>query len=149
MGKWASDSKTHVAHMDGGDFYGSETSATTAKAGSLRIEFVAKDGAVTVLKDKIKVEPAEVVDAAVMSRKALASFIDTQIADAKASNVLFSLHLKATMMKVSDPIMFGVAVGEFYKGVLDKHAAALKSAGFNPNNGIGDLYTRIASLPAD
>ncbi|WP_250623191.1 NADP-dependent isocitrate dehydrogenase [Pinirhizobacter soli] len=149
MGKWASDSKTHVAHMDGGDFYGSETSATTAKAGTLRIEFVAKDGAVTVLKDKIKVEAAEVVDAAVMSRKALASFIDTQIADAKASNVLFSLHLKATMMKVSDPIMFGVAVGEFYKGVLEKHAAALKSAGFNPNNGIGDLYTRIASLPAD
>ena len=149
MGKWASDSKTHVAHMDGGDFYGSETSATMGKAGTLRIQFVAKDGAVTVLKDKIKVEAAEVVDAAVMSRKALASFIDAQIADAKASNVLFSLHLKATMMKVSDPIMFGVVVGEFYKGVLDKHAAALKSAGFNPNNGIGDLYTRIASLPAD
>ncbi|HEY4146809.1 NADP-dependent isocitrate dehydrogenase [Pinirhizobacter sp.] len=149
MGKWAGDSKTHVAHMDGGDFYGSETSATIGKAGTLRIEFVAKDGTVTVLKDKIKAELAEVVDAAVMSRKALASFIDVQIADAKASNVLFSLHLKATMMKVSDPIMFGVAVGEFYKGVLHKHAAALKSVGFNPNNGIGDLYTRIASLPAD
>jgi isocitrate dehydrogenase len=149
MGKWASDSKTHVSHMDGGDFYGSETSTTIDKAGSLRIEFVAKDGTVTVLKDKIKVDAAEVVDAAVMSRKALASFIGAQIADAKASGVLFSLHLKATMMKVSDPIMFGVVVGEFYKGVLDKHATALKSVGFNPNNGIGDLYTRIAGLPAD
>ncbi len=90
----------------------------------------------------------EIVDAAVMSRKALASFIDAQIADAKAKDVLFSLHLKATMMKVSDPVMFGVAVGEFYRDVLTKHAEALKSVGFDANNGIGDLYARIGSLPA-
>ena len=149
MGKWSSDSKTHVAHMDAGDFYGSERSATIAKAGALTIELVGADGAVTALRDPVKVQAGEIVDAAVLSRKALATFVAAQIADAKAQGVLFSLHLKATMMKVSDPIMFGVVVGEFYRDVLTKHADALAKVGFDPNNGIGDLYARIQSLPQD
>ncbi|MDR6937809.1 NADP-dependent isocitrate dehydrogenase [Luteibacter sp. 3190] len=149
MGKWSSDSKSHVAHMDGGDFYGSEKSATIEKAGSLRIEFTGKDGATKVLKEKVAVKAGEIVDAAVMSRKALATFIDAQIADAKAKGVLFSLHLKATMMKVSDPIMFGIVVREFYKDVLAKHADALAKVGFDANNGIGDLYARLGKLDAD
>jgi isocitrate dehydrogenase len=149
MGKWSADSRTRVAHMDGGDFYGSERSATMGKAGSLKIELVGKDGAVTVLKEKVAVQAGEIVDAAVMSRAALARFVDAQIAQAKAEGVLFSLHLKATMMKVSDPIMFGVVVGEFYKGVLDKHAAELKQIGFDANNGIGDLYARLSQLPEE
>jgi len=148
MGKWSPESKSHVAHMDGGDFYGSEKSATLDKAGSLRIEFIGKDGATKVLKDKLAVKAGEIVDAAVMSRKALATFIDAQIADAKAKGVLFSLHLKATMMKVSDPIMFGIVVREFYKDVLAKHADALKQVGFDANNGIGDLYARLDKLDA-
>nr|WP_063570939.1 NADP-dependent isocitrate dehydrogenase [Luteibacter rhizovicinus] len=148
MGKWSGESKSHVSHMDGGDFYGSEKSATLDKAGNLRIEFTAADGSVKVLKDKVAVKAGEIVDAAVMSKKALASFIDAQIADAKAKGVLFSLHLKATMMKVSDPIMFGIAVREFYKDVLGKHADALKQIGFDANNGIGDLYARLDKLDA-
>ena len=149
MGKWSSDSKTHVAHMESGDFFGSEQSATIAEAGALKISFIGGDGSTTVLKDKVAVKAGEIVDAAVMSRKALASFIQAQIADAKAQDVLFSVHLKATMMKVSDPVLFGIVVGEFYKDVLGKHAEALKSVGFDPNNGIGDLYAVIAKLPAD
>ena len=147
MGAWSSDSKSHVAHMDGGDFYGSEKSATLANAGSLKIELVQNDGKTVVLKEKTAVKAGEIVDASVMSRKALASFIDAQVADAQAQGVLFSLHLKATMMKVSDPIMFGVVVEEFYKDVLAKHAAALKEVGFDANNGIGDLYARLSQLP--
>ena len=149
MGKWSSDSKTHVAHMESGDFFGSEQSTTIAEAGALKISFIGNDGSTTVLKDKVAVKAGEIVDAAVMSRKALASFIQAQIADAKAQDVLFSVHLKATMMKVSDPVLFGIVVGEFYKDVLSKHAEALKSVGFDPNNGIGDLYAVIAKLPAD
>src|SRR3569623_1565420 len=114
MGKWSADSKTRVAHMDAGDFYGSEQSATMDKAGSLKIELVGKDGAPTVLKEKVAVQAGEVVDAAVMSRAALARFVGAAIADAKAAGVLFSLRQKAAMMKVSDPIMFGVVVREFY-----------------------------------
>jgi isocitrate dehydrogenase len=148
MGKWSSESKSHVSHMDGGDFFGSEKSATVAAAGALKIVLAAQDGQTTVLKDKVAVKAGEIVDAALMSRKALASFIDAQIADAKSQGVLFSLHLKATMMKVSDPVMFGIVVGEFYRDVLAKHADALKSVGFDANNGIGDLYARIGSLPA-
>jgi isocitrate dehydrogenase len=148
MGKWSSESKSHVSHMDGGDFYGSEKSATLGAAGNLRIEFTAADGSVKVLKDKVAVKAGEIVDAAVMSKKALASFIDAQIADAMAKGVLFSLHLKATMMKVSDPIMFGIVVREFYKDVLGKHADALKQVGFDANNGIGDLYARLDKLDA-
>jgi len=148
MGAWSADSKSHVAHMDGGDFYGSEKSATLANAGSLKIELVKNDGSVVVLKEKTAVKAGEIVDAAVMNRKALAAFVDAQIADAKRQGVLFSLHLKATMMKVSDPIMFGVVVDEFYKDVLAKHAASLKQIGFDANNGIGDLYARLPQLPA-
>ncbi|WAT15035.1 NADP-dependent isocitrate dehydrogenase [Xanthomonas fragariae] len=147
MGKWSSDSKSHVSHMDEGDFFGSEQSTTVVDAGTLKIEFVGNDGSSTVLKDKVAVTAGEIVDAAVLSKRALASFIDAQIEDAKARNVLFSLHLKATMMKVSDPVLFGVVVGEFYKDTLSKHADALKSVGFDPNNGIGDLYARIGALP--
>ena len=149
MGKWSSDSKSHVSHMDSGDFYGSEKSATLAEAGSLKIELVGKDGQVTVLKEKTAVKAGEIIDAAVMSRKALAAFIDAQIEDAKAKGVLFSLHLKATMMKVSDPIMFGVVVDEFYQDVLAKHGEVLASVGFDSNNGIGDLYARIGALPQE
>ncbi|MFS8372993.1 NADP-dependent isocitrate dehydrogenase [Xanthomonas campestris] len=149
MGKWSSESKSHVAHMDNGDFFGSEQSTTLAQAGTLKIEFVGADGSSKVLKDAVAVKAGEIVDAAVLSKRALASFIDAQIADAKAKEVLFSVHLKATMMKVSDPVLFGVVVGEFYKGALSKHADVLKSVGFAPNNGIGDLYARIGTLPDD
>ncbi|MEB1527670.1 NADP-dependent isocitrate dehydrogenase [Xanthomonas sp. WHRI 7945] len=147
MGAWSAESKSHVAHMDAGDFYGSERSVLIEQAGSVRIELVGNDGTTTVLKDKTAVQAGEIIDAAVMSKRALASFVQAQIADAKQQGVLFSLHLKATMMKVSDPIMFGVVVGAFYQEVLDKHAEALKQVGFDPNNGIGDLYARIATLP--
>ena len=149
MGAWSADSKSHVAHMAAGDFFGSEQSATLAADGALKIELVAADGTVTVLKDKVKVKAGEIVDASAMSRKALAAFVAEQIADAKAQGVLFSLHLKATMMKVSDPIMFGVVVNEFYKTALSKHAAVLDQIGFDANNGIGDLYARLGALPAD
>jgi isocitrate dehydrogenase len=146
MGAWSADSKTRVAHMEGGDFYGTEKSALVDKAGNVSIEWFGKDGSHSVLKPKTALLAGEIIDAAVMSRRALAAFIDAQIAKAKQQGVLFSLHLKATMMKVSDPIMFGVVVGEFYKDVLAKHADALKQIGFNPNNGIGDLYARLGSL---
>ena len=149
MGAWSADSKSHVAHMAAGDFFGSEQSATLAADGALKIELVAADGTVTVLKDKVKVKAGEIVDASAMSRKALAAFVAEQIADAKAQGVLFSLHLKATMMKVSDPIMFGVVVNEFYKTALSRHAALLEQIGFDANNGIGDLYARLGALPAD
>ena len=149
MGKWSADSKSHVAHMDGGDFYGSEKSVTVANAGQLRIELVHLDDSRSLLKEHIAVRAGEIVDAAVMGKQSLARFIDGAMAQAKREGVLFSLHLKATMMKVSDPIMFGVVVSEFYADVLSKHADALKQVGFNPNNGIGDLYARIANLPAE
>ncbi|GAA0691326.1 NADP-dependent isocitrate dehydrogenase [Dyella marensis] len=149
MGAWSKDSQSHVAHMDGGDFYGSEKSATVAQATSVKIEWTGKDGKSTVLKDKTAISAGEIIDAAVMSRKALAAFVDAQVADAKQQGVLFSLHLKATMMKVSDPIMFGIVVSEFYKDVLAKHADTLKQIGFDPNNGIGDLYARLNALPTD
>ena len=147
MGAWSADSKSHVAHMDAHDFYGSERSATIENASSLKIELIGKDGSSKVLKEKTAVKAGEIVDASTMSRKALQSFIAAQIEDAKVQGVLFSVHLKATMMKVSDPIMFGIIVGEFYKDVLAKHEAALKEAGFDRNNGIGDLYARLSSLP--
>ncbi|MGN6521420.1 MAG: NADP-dependent isocitrate dehydrogenase [Dokdonella sp.] len=149
MGAWSADSKTHVAHMDAGDFYGSEKSTTVAAPTTVKIEWVGKDGASAVLKEKTVLRAGEIIDAAVMSRKALAAFVRAQIAEAKAQGVLFSLHLKATMMKVSDPIMFGVVVGEFYADVLARHADVLKQAGFDANNGIGDLDARIATLPAE
>src|SRR5690606_26987921 len=147
LGPWTPDSKAHVAHMDDGDFYGSEKSATFPGDDTLRIEFVGRDGSARVLKDGLKVKAGEILDGARMSRRALAQFIARQIEDAREQGVLFSLHLKATMMKVSDPVMFGVAVTEFYRPVLEKHAAVLGEIGFDPNNGIGDLYARIAPLP--
>ncbi|MUV13164.1 NADP-dependent isocitrate dehydrogenase [Noviluteimonas gilva] len=149
MGAWAKDSKTHVAHMDGGDFYGSERSATIAEATTLKIEFIGKDDTTQVLKPSVKVQAGEIVDAAVMNVKSLSRFVDAQIEDAKAQGVLFSLHLKATMMKVSDPILFGVVVERFYRDVLARHEDALLQAGFEANNGIGDLYARLPSLPED
>lgn len=149
MGEWSADSKSHVAHMSEGDFYGSEKSALIDHAGAVKIELVGKDGTTTTLKAKTSVLAGELIDSAVMSRKALRGFVADEVADAKAKNVLFSLHLKATMMKVSDPIMFGMVVTEFYKDVLTKHADALEQVGFDPNNGIGDLYATIQSLPGD
>jgi len=147
MGAWSAESKTHVSHMSGGDFYGSEKSTTVSEAGSVRIEHVAQDGKVTVLKEKTTLKAGEVIDAAVMSRRELRKFYEEQIQDAKAKGVLFSLHLKATMMKVSDPIMFGHAVSVFFKDVFEKHAAVIKELGYDPNNGLADLYTRIKKLP--
>jgi len=149
MGAWSADSKTHVAHMDGGDFYGSEKSTVIEQAGNVKIALTTADGKTTVLKEKTPVQAGEIIDAAVMSRQALRAFLEAQVVDAKAKGVLFSVHLKATMMKVSDPIMFGHAVSVFYKDVLAEHAATLKDIGFDPNNGIGDLYARIKTLPAD
>ncbi|WP_192036353.1 NADP-dependent isocitrate dehydrogenase [Halomonas sp. YLGW01] len=148
MGEWSADSQSHVACMSEGDFYGSEQSATMAADGVVKIELVGKDGTTTVLKEKTPVLAGEVIDGSMMSRKALSAFVAEQIADAKERGVLFSLHLKATMMKVSDPIMFGMVVNEFYRDVLDKHAEALDEVGFDATNGIGDLYATIAKLPA-
>jgi isocitrate dehydrogenase len=146
MGAWSADSKSHVAHMTGNDFYGSEKSATIAEAGTLKIELVGADGSVKVLKDSVKVQAGEIVDASILSKKALRSFIAEQIEDAKKSGVLLSVHLKATMMKVSDPIIFGHFVSVFYAPVLEKHASVLAELGVDVNNGIGDLYSKIKSL---
>jgi isocitrate dehydrogenase len=149
MGAWSADSKSHVAHMTSGDFYGSEKSALISEAGSVKIELVAADGSTKVLKESTKVLAGEIIDAAVMSKNALRTFIAEQIADAKAQGVLLSVHLKATMMKVSDPIMFGHFVSVFYAPVFEKHAEMLKSLNVDVNNGIGDLYAKIKSLPAE
>ena len=147
MGAWNADSKTHVSHMSGGDFYGSEKSTTITGAGAVKIEFVGQDGKTTVLKEKTTLKVGEVIDAAVMSRRELRKFYEEQIQDAKNKGVLFSLHLKATMMKVSDPIMFGHAVSVFFKDVFEKHASAIKELSFDPNNGLNDLYAKIKKLP--
>ena len=149
MGAWKADSKSHVAHMSEGDFYGSEKAALIEAPDSVKIELIAQDGTTTVLKEKTAVQAGEIIDCSVMSKKALREFVAAEIEDAKKQGVLFSVHLKATMMKVSDPIMFGQIVAEFYKDALEKHADVLKEIGFNLNNGIGDLYARIKALPAD
>ncbi|MCO8309251.1 NADP-dependent isocitrate dehydrogenase [Pseudomonas mandelii] len=149
MGAWAKDSKSHIAHMSTGDFYGSEKAALIDAADAVKIELIAQDGTTTVLKEKTTVQAGEILDCAVMSKNALRSFIAAEIEDAKAKGVLLSVHLKATMMKVSDPIMFGQIVAEFYKDALAKHADVLAQIGFNLNNGIGDLYARIKALPAE
>ncbi|BCN93242.1 isocitrate dehydrogenase, NADP-dependent [Thiomicrorhabdus immobilis] len=149
MGAWSKESKTHVAHMTDGDFYGSEKSITLPEASDFKIEFVAEDGAVTELKGSAPLLEGEVLDASVMSQAALRTFLQQAIADAKAQGVLFSLHLKATMMKVSDPIIFGNAVEVFFADVFAKHAATFAEIGVNVNNGLGDVYSKIASLPAD
>ncbi len=147
MGAWSKDSKTHVAHMSSGDYYGSEVSTTVAQATNARIELVGADGKTTVLKDKTPLQAGEIIDAAVMSRKALRAFFAEQIEDAKKHGVLFSLHVKATMMKIADPIVFGHVVSEFFADVIAKHTATLKRLGVNLNNGFGDLLTKIETLP--
>ncbi|WNC70589.1 NADP-dependent isocitrate dehydrogenase [Thalassotalea psychrophila] len=146
MGAWAKDSKSHVSHMSGGDFYGSEQSVTIAEATDVKIEFTATDGSVNVLKASTPLLAGEIIDSSVMNSKALQAFLAEQIADAKAQGVLFSLHMKATMMKVSDPIIFGQCVSVFYKAVFDKHATVFADLGVDVNNGIGDVYAKIGSL---
>jgi len=149
MGKWTADSKTHVAHMTGGDFYGSEQSVIVDTATDVRIEFVSANGETKVLKDKIALKAGEVMDSSVMSKNALRSFLEKEITEAKEQNILLSLHLKATMMKVSDPIMFGHAVTVFFKDTFAKHAATFKEIGVDANNGLGDVYAKIQNLPAE
>jgi isocitrate dehydrogenase len=148
MGAWSPDSKSHVAYMSGGDYFGSEISTTVASATNARIELLGADGVVTVLKAKTPIETGEIIDAAVMSRKALRAFFAEQIDEAKKEGVLFSLQVKATMMKIADPIIFGHAVSIYFADVIEKHAATLKRLGVNLNNGFGDLLTKIETLPA-
>ncbi|MFT6296393.1 MAG: isocitrate dehydrogenase [Glaciecola sp.] len=147
MGAWSSDSKTHVASMSTGDFFGTEQSVTVPSATSVRIEHKDAAGNATVLKDGIALLAGEVIDASSMSKNALRSFLAEQIADSKAKGVLCSLHLKATMMKVSDPIIFGHAVTVYYADVFEKYAETFKNLGIDANNGLGDVYSKIASLP--
>ena len=147
MGAWSPDSKSHVAHMADGDFYSSEKSVVVEQAGDLRIEHVAADGTVSVLRAGVPVLDNEVIDASVMSCSALREFFARETDAAKSEGVLLSLHLKATMMKVSDPIMFGHAVKVFYEDVFAKHADLFDSIGVDANNGIGDVYAKIADLP--
>jgi len=150
MGAWSADSKTRVASMNGkGDFFSNEKSFTVADATDVRIELVAADGPVTVLKESTPLKAGEILDATFMSQAALAAFLSEQIAAAKAGGVLFSLHMKATMMKVSDPIIFGHAVKVFFKDLIEKHAALLDSLAVDFKNGFGDLVAKIQSLPAD
>jgi isocitrate dehydrogenase len=149
MGAWSADSKSRVVHMQDGDFYSSEQSAVVEVSGNLRIELTAADGGTTVLKEKVPVQQAEVIDAAVMNRRALRAFFETATGQAMDAGVLLSLHLKATMMKVSDPIMFGHAVKVYYSDVFEKHADLFAELGVDANNGIGDVYARIAALPAE
>ena len=149
MGKWSTDSKTHVASMSGGDFYGSEKSVTMSSADTVNIELHGESGEVTVLKPNLKLLEGEIIDAATLSAKALREFLLEQKEDAKAQGVLFSLHLKATMMKVSDPIIFGHAVKVFFAPVFEKHAAVLEELGVDANNGFGDLVGALDKLPED
>ncbi len=149
MGAWSPDSKTHVSSMESGDFYGTEKSITTEKPTSFRIEFAGEDGSAQLLREKAPLEAGEILDAAVMSRKALRSFLEKEIKDAAAGNLLFSIHLKATMMKVSDPVIFGHAVSVFFKRVFDKHKDTLDRLGVDPDHGMADLELKITALPAD
>ncbi len=146
---WDSGSRAHVAHMDGGDFFGSEQSTTMNGATTASIEFVDNDGTVTVLKEGIALQDGEVVDTSAMNVRSLREFFANEIDKAKNDGLLLSLHMKATMMKVSDPIIFGHAVSVFYKDVFDKHGDVLNELGVNVNNGLGDLYAKIENLPAD
>jgi isocitrate dehydrogenase len=150
MGKWATDSKTTVGSMNGkGDFFSNEKSVTVSEATDVKIEFIGKDGTTKVLKASTPLKAGEIIDATFMSKKALTAFIEGQIAKAKADGVLFSLHMKATMMKVSDPIIFGHAVKVFFKDLITKHSDTLKELGVDFNNGFGDLVTKLDKLPAD
>ena len=149
MGAWSADSKTSVATMGANDFFSNEKSVTVADATEVKIEFIAADGTATVLKEKTPLKAGEIIDGTAMSLKALAAFLDGQIAKAKAQNVLFSLHLKATMMKVSDPIIFGHAVRLFFKDLFAKHGALFAELGVDLKNGFGDLLAKIQGLPAE
>jgi isocitrate dehydrogenase len=149
MSPWSPESKTHVSHMKGGDFRSNEKSTTVPAATEARIEFVDQHGKTTVLKPKIALQAGEVIDATFMSKRALRQFFEEQIEDAKKQGVLFSLHMKATMMKVSDPKIFGHAVSVYYKDVFEKHAATFQKLGVDPDNGLGDLYLKIKALPDD
>ncbi len=149
MGAWSKDSKSHVANMTDGDFYGSEKSVTINGATSVKIEFVGDNGDVSLLKEHIALEDKEVIDSSVMNKNALVKFFEQEINDAKEQDVLFSLHMKATMMKVSDPVIFGHCVKVYYKDVFAKHAAVFEQLGVDANNGIGDVYAKIGRLPAE
>jgi isocitrate dehydrogenase len=149
MSPWSTDSKTHVSHMKGGDFRSNEKSLTIPAATTAKIEFVGADGKTTVLKEKIALQAGEVLDATFMSVKALRTFLEEQIEEAKKQGVLWSLHMKATMMKVSDPKIFGHGVTVYYKDVFEKHAETFKKLGVDPDNGLGDVYAKIKSLPDD
>ncbi len=149
MGAWSQDSKSHVATMSSGDFASTEKSVTMAEATDAKISFIGNDGNTTVLKESTPLEAGEIVDATFMSRKALTQFLAEQVEDAKAKDVLFSLHMKATMMKVSDPKIFGHAVKVFYSDVIEKHADTIAELGVDFNNGLGDLYSKMENLPAD
>ena len=149
MGAWSPDSKSHVASMSDGDFYSSEKSAVIESAGEVKIELLGDDGDTRVLKPSVPVLEGEVIDASVMSCKPLRAFFEQAARDAKSQGVLLSLHMKATMMKVSDPIIFGHAVSVYYKEVFEKHAATFEKLGVDTRNGLGDVYAKIAVLPDD
>ena len=149
MGAWSSDSKSHVASMSTNDFFGNEKSVTSNKAQKVSIELVREDGSTVILKRDLAIEEGEVVDATRMNIKALRKFLSEEIEDARSKNVLFSVHLKATMMKVSDPIIFGHVVKEFYAPVFEKHEETFDKLGVDPNNGLGDVYNKIQQLPDD
>ncbi len=147
MGAWSADSKSHVVSMSDGDFYSSEKSAVIASAGDVKIELLADDGEIQVLKEKTSVHEGEVIDASVMSCRPLRAFFEQSTQDAKAEGILLSLHMKATMMKISDPIIFGHAVNVYYKDVFEKHAATFEKLGVDTRNGLGDVYAKISGLP--
>ena len=147
MGAWSSDSKTHVSSMESGDFYGSETSVTVKEATDVKIEFVDNNGTTTVLKASTPLKAGEIIDTSALSLSKFKEFIAKEIADAKAKGVLFSIHMKATMMKVSDPIIFGAAVDVFYKDVFTKYATLFSELGIDTKNGLGDVYAKIAGRP--
>lgn len=149
MGAWSADSKSVVSSMNSADFYGNEQSVTVCQETTVRIELAANDGSVTVLKEKLKLQAGEILDGTFMSVRDLEKFLAEQIAESKKAGILFSLHMKATMMKVSDPIIFGHCVKVFFKPVFDKHAGTFKTLGVDVRNGLGDLYAKIAALPAD
>ena len=149
MGEWSSDSKTHVSAMSDNDFAHSEKSLTLGSEDEVKIEFVDENGDLTVLKDGLSLLPGEVIDTAAMSKSELLEFLENQVQDAKEKGVLFSLHMKATMMKVSDPIIFGHAVRVYFKDVFEKHGKTLDELGVDPNNGFGDLEEKIKELPED
>ncbi|MBN2511119.1 MAG: NADP-dependent isocitrate dehydrogenase [Spirochaetales bacterium] len=149
MGAWSADSKSHVAAMTEGDFYGSERSLTLGGPSRARIEFVSESGEIEVLKGELSLEAGEILDSAVMDRQKLEIFFEKEIADAKERDVLFSLHMKATMMKVSDPVIFGSCVSVFYKAVFEAFGEELASAGVDPANGFGDVVSKIEALPAE